>query len=321
MTDALEIAAPQPAATAGWREALVRVGAWACLLLVFGPFTLGALVTSYKVGMAVPDGFTTFGEGIEEYRWRDKDFGIKLEHTHRLAGRWLGKAALALAAAALLLDRRRVVRGLALAGLLMVCVQGLLGIYRVELHSAGWGSALAATHASTAPLVLTLYVTLVCATSDWWTRPEPLTHARSGMFARLCVVLAGAAYVQIVLGALLRHRAAGFWFHAPGGYLIAATTFGLGALVVAEPLLRRRFGGMALALACGVFAQIVLGNAAALLTGLLAPEFRPPITNVEAFTTAAHHFVGSVFFAGTVAAAWHVSAAVRAGRQRPEAHG
>src|SRR6478752_2055177 len=69
---------------------IIHVAAWVALLLVVFPFALGALTTSFRVGMAVPDGSTTFGKTLWLYDWWNASFGIKLEHTHRLAGMWLG---------------------------------------------------------------------------------------------------------------------------------------------------------------------------------------------------------------------------------------
>ena len=57
---------------------------------------LGGLVTSHEVGMAVPDWPTTFEENMFTFNFLDKSYGIKLEHTHRLAGSVIGLIALAL---------------------------------------------------------------------------------------------------------------------------------------------------------------------------------------------------------------------------------
>jgi cytochrome c oxidase assembly protein subunit 15 len=81
---------------------------WPFPLAVFAACTtfplilLGGLVTTYEVGMAVPDAPTTFGHNMLLFPiadWLRAPFGVFLEHGHRLFGSLVGLVTLLLAAA------------------------------------------------------------------------------------------------------------------------------------------------------------------------------------------------------------------------------
>src|SRR5215472_13090480 len=57
----------------------------------------GGQVTSYKVGMAVPDWPTTFGINMFVYNLWKASWGVFIEHRHRLFGTALGLATIVLA--------------------------------------------------------------------------------------------------------------------------------------------------------------------------------------------------------------------------------
>jgi heme a synthase len=64
-------------------------------LLLLG---VGGLVTTYRVGMAVPDWPTTFGQTMFSYPLGEmlEDLGLTLEHSHRLLGSVVGLLSIAL---------------------------------------------------------------------------------------------------------------------------------------------------------------------------------------------------------------------------------
>ncbi len=66
------------------------IATWLLLLV-------GGLVTTFRVGMAVPDWPTTFGINMFLYNFFDKSWGIILEHTHRLLGTVVGLGCIVLA--------------------------------------------------------------------------------------------------------------------------------------------------------------------------------------------------------------------------------
>lgn len=168
----------------------------------------GAQVTTYRVGMAVPDWPTTFGVNMFLYNMWKTSTAVFIEHRHRLFGSALGLIAIVLAVWFVLADRRAWMKALAIGALAAVCVQGLLGGGRVLRNS----TTLAAVHGCTAQAVFAL-LTVVCVVSgrDWMMAapsiPDP-DHLRR----RSAVVLA-LVYGQIVAGAWLRHFGAGLLVH------------------------------------------------------------------------------------------------------------
>jgi cytochrome c oxidase assembly protein subunit 15 len=279
---------------------VLHVMSWVCMAMLAGLLFLGALVTSFKVGMAVPDGTTTFGQTMWLYRWWDKAFGVQLEHTHRLAGMYVGLAILTIYLTVFFTSPRARLRWTATAALGAVIVQGLLGAYRVDLNEWIGETYLAPIHGAWAQVVAMLVVALVAMTSRWWTTCEKFVVPANFKVRELAVTLVGLSYVQIVIGALFRHRSVGFHLHAAVGYLLLAAIMGLGAYILVNETVRRRLGWPLFWVAVCVVAQIVLGNASALATGLIPRELRPEITNLQAFTTAAHLLVGSWYFAATI---------------------
>ena len=53
---------------------------------------VGGLVTTYRVGMAVPDWPTTFGMNMFLFRFWEAAWGVFIEHGHRLYGAAVGLA-------------------------------------------------------------------------------------------------------------------------------------------------------------------------------------------------------------------------------------
>src|SRR3954471_17043164 len=72
----------------------------------------GGQVTSYRVGMAVPDWPTTFGINMFLYRFWNSSWGVFIEHRHRLLGSALGMAAIVLAVWFALAERRQWMKAL-----------------------------------------------------------------------------------------------------------------------------------------------------------------------------------------------------------------
>ncbi len=85
-------AAPRP-----WLHRFAIIAACATFPLVL----VGGLVTTYDVGLAVPDAPTTFGHNTLFYSWSDwlhAPWGVFLEHGHRLFAELVGLLTLVLAA-------------------------------------------------------------------------------------------------------------------------------------------------------------------------------------------------------------------------------
>lgn len=220
---------------------------------------VGGLVTTYKVGMAVPDWPTTFGMNMFLYDMTRAPWGVFGEHTHRLYGAAVGIFTILLMVNFFLFAGRRWIKALGVVALLAVVGQGVLGGYRVRLNS----TALAAVHGSTAQAFFGLMVALCVWTGRSWIRGER-PAAEAGRIRRMSLALLGLVYVQVLVGAWLRHYSGG---EALGVHsMLAVLVFGHGvATVVAVARRRRDWPGLApagWALAASLTIQVALGVAA-----------------------------------------------------------
>jgi cytochrome c oxidase assembly protein subunit 15 len=181
---------------------------WAMLTFVatLPLLLLGAEVTTKKVGMVDQVGFRAPWH-LLTVAWQEKGLGFLIEHAHRLAGFVVGTCAIVLCVALWLRERRRWVRWLGAAALAGVSAQGVLGILRVNLN-ARVGPELAMIHGCFAPLVVALLASLALFTSQAWAGPDrvSLTSRDTARISRLSLVTAGLIYLQVVLGAVVRHQ-------------------------------------------------------------------------------------------------------------------
>ncbi len=175
---------------------------------------LGGLVTTYKVGMAVPDWPTTFGANMLLYDFMNAPPGVQLEHTHRLLGVAVGLACLVLCVVLVWKGPRPAIKALGVAALIGVSLQGLLGGLRVTRNS----QVLAAVHGATGQYFFGLMVAIVVVTGSVWlgaTTPRPDTLR----LRRRTLATLGMLLVVVPLGAIVRH----FGSHmAIGGHLLLA---------------------------------------------------------------------------------------------------
>jgi heme A synthase len=198
---------------------------------------------------------------------------LRAEHGHRLLAGALGICMLALALAVMRFETRRPIRWLALVAFLGVVAQAILGGVTVHLFLK-----VSVYHAVLAQVVFGMLV----ATTALMSRGEAAATVSSSSLSILAPVLTLAIYVQIVLGALVRHFDAAMAM--PGfplplfpesltGGAILQMSHRMGALVVlglaiwgAVVALRRhraepRVLKPAVGIAALVLAQILLGGA------------------------------------------------------------
>lgn len=183
---------------------------WAVALAcaTFPLLWVGGLVTTTKAGMAVPDWPNTFGYNLFLYPWTTWWAGpwdIFVEHGHRLFAAAVGLLTMGLVVAVWRHDQRLWIRCLAAAALVLVVFQGSLGGLRVIRNER----SLAMIHGFTGPLFFALATAIAVFTSKRWHSPvdrdATLADPHAGNIRRLAVVTCVLAYLQIVLGAVLRH--------------------------------------------------------------------------------------------------------------------
>lgn len=171
-------------------------------LVTFPLIWAGGLVTTYDAGMAVPDWPGTYGYNLFAYPWQTWLAGpwdLFIEHGHRLLGALAGILSIALVAVAFLSRASREIRWLAAGALLLVIVQGVLGGARVLLDER----LVAMIHACVGPVFFAYLAGLVVSTSEQQLAPGHESGASA--LARTAWTAVGLTYIQLVLGAMLRH--------------------------------------------------------------------------------------------------------------------
>ncbi|MGA7992565.1 MAG: COX15/CtaA family protein [Thermoanaerobaculia bacterium] len=197
-------------------EALVRTGTRIVAACVFLLLIAGALVTSTQSGLAVPDWPLSYGKVMPPMVG-----GILYEHGHRLVAAAVSTlVGLELGTLLFFVEGKKTVKRLAAAAFAAILLQALLGGLTVLFLLP---PAISSAHAALAEIVfaLTAVVALMC--SKTW---ADLTISRSslpleedlripskggqaGAALRWTVLATGAIYVQIILGAVMRHTGAG----------------------------------------------------------------------------------------------------------------
>ena len=183
-----------------------RLVAAATLVLIFA----GGLVTSTGSGLSVPDWPNTYGWFMFSFPLDKMVGGIFYEHGHRLIASTVGFLMVILAVWLWQVEPRRWVRRVGFVALGAVITQGLLGGLTVIYFLP---APISISHAGLAQLVFCLTLTIATVTSQGWREGyQRMTGAaREGdvLLTRLVTVTTAVAYVQIILGATMRHTEAG----------------------------------------------------------------------------------------------------------------
>lgn len=174
----------------------------ACTLLLI---LVGGMVTSTGSGLSVPDWPTTYGQNMFTFPYRSWVGGIFYEHGHRLIASGVGVLTIGLAAWLWLRDPRLWVRWLGVIGLCAVTLQGILGGITVLYFLP---APVSVSHAGLAQLFFCITVGVALLTSRTWLAPTaPPVDDRA--LRRLAVAATVVVYVQILLGAAMRHTEGG----------------------------------------------------------------------------------------------------------------
>jgi heme a synthase len=272
-----------------WCALLATVFTWPLLFV-------GGLVTTYKVGMAVPDWPTTFGMNMFLYDMTRASWAVFGEHTHRLYGAAVGLFTILLMLDFWFFDKRRWIKGLGAVALVAVVAQGVMGGLRVR-----WNSTLLATfHGCFGQAFFGFMVALCVLTGrGWFLKARPVADARK--YRSLTASGLALVYAQVVVGAWLRHY--GDYRALVVHSILAFLVFGhLSALVIR---VERRRGEVpelvpaARALGILVFLQIGLGVGA---WWLLRPYdgIARPVTLLAALIRTGHQANAGLVLASLV---------------------
>jgi cytochrome c oxidase assembly protein subunit 15 len=177
-----------------------RVLSAATLFLILA----GALVTSTGSGLSVPDWPTSYGYNMFTFPLHLMVGGIVFEHGHRLVASTVGFFTIVLAVWLWLRDDRRWLRWFGVAALGVVIVQGILGGLTVLYLLP---DAISIGHAGLAQIFFCMMIAIAVFSSRAWLSGQNI--ADDLKLRRLARWTVAIVYVQIILGAAMRHTGSG----------------------------------------------------------------------------------------------------------------
>jgi cytochrome c oxidase assembly protein subunit 15 len=161
------------------------------------------MVTSKGVGLAVPDWPTTFGYNMFLFPVSKWIGGVLFEHTHRLIASTVGFLTIILAIWLWRSDDRQAVKVLGLLAVAGVILQGILGGLRVTMLKDQIGIF----HACLAQAFLGLIVLIAMMTTNFRrSLSANVDPSKSQAIKAIAVATTVAIYVQLALGATMRHQ-------------------------------------------------------------------------------------------------------------------
>jgi cytochrome c oxidase assembly protein subunit 15 len=166
----------------------------ATLFLIFA----GGLVTSTESGLSVPDWPLSYGRLMPPMVG-----GIFYEHGHRMVATTVGILTVILAVWLFRREPRAWVRRLGYGALAAVVLQGVLGGLTVIFLLP---TAVSVAHACLAQTFFCLVVTLAVVTSPRWRDADPVP---GGLVARVGAATVAVIFLQLLVGAVMRHTKAG----------------------------------------------------------------------------------------------------------------
>ncbi|MCH9033219.1 MAG: COX15/CtaA family protein [Planctomycetes bacterium] len=234
----------------------------ACMIvpLIF----VGAGVTSKEAGMAFSTWPDSDGHFLNPPQWWTFDDRL-WEHGHRLIGWIVGVLALGVAAIGLFGRHRAAIRAMAVASLLAIAVQGVLGGLRVWQVS----TLLAMMHGVFGQACFCLVAVLAVTTSRSWAMSrEPVEAPATVFLRRLSLVCTGAIFCQLVIGAAVRHfaRMDALVPHVFLGISLAMLIGWLAMWVMAQHASRPLLCRPAKVMIALIFVQLLLGASAYFVT-------------------------------------------------------
>lgn len=246
----------------------------------------GGMVTSTGSALAVPDWPLAYGQYFPEMTG-----GVLFEHGHRMVAGLTALLVWGLAVWTHRKDERPWVRSLTAVAALGILAQAVLGGVTVL-----WGlpKNISIIHAVLGQGLFCLLVAVAQATTPWF----QARRAAAGRPWAPAAWAVGALFLQLALGAALRHTGQGLAWHLVG----AALAFGL---VTRAALLGRESGrpelaAISTALAAAVLLQLFLGFGALAARGMRA------LTALALLPTA-HQALGALILALAVVLAMRAS--------------
>ena len=303
-----------------------RTSGYKPLLFLFCLFALGwitmllyagGMTTSIKAGMAFLDWPLSNGS-VNPDGWLTESDKLA-EHSHRLLGMKIGLLSIGLFLWTHLREARAWVRTLARTLLWVVILQGVLGGARVRFDQLNTMSehnlvaqSFAVMHACGAMVVLGLLVALTLASSRRWIEASAGLNGPQALgVKRWGIIATSAVFVQILVGAIMRHADAGlalvkFPMSTASTWLPAYWNFDVGVHFA------HRIGAILVSVILVVFlgklwgspsAKRALGYGALLIAVILGLQIFLGALTIwtvkNPYVATAHHLVGAFLLAST----------------------
>ena len=259
----------------------------------------GALVKSNDAGLATPDWPLSNGQVFPKMVGN-----LFWEHGHRMVATTVGMLTIVLTIYILRKEKRSWVRKLGVFALLAVIVQGLLGGLTVKLMLP---LAVSAAHGTLAQLFFCMTVSLAVFTSRSWMEAQPIREEKGSLPLRsLCTAALVAIFLQLVIGATLRHSAP--WDkHLPtelvlthiAGALVVTLTLGRASLTVMRRYKDEKFLTRPAVVAFTLLGVQLLLGIAAYITRLRSPGDPQPLNPMISITVG-HVACGALVFVTTI---------------------
>ena len=280
----------------------------------------GALVTSNSAGLATSDWPLTEGHFLPKSEALGIKTGVNMvgnlfwEHGHRMVATTVGMLTIVLVIYLYVKEERRWVRRLGIFALIAVIAQGLLGGLTVKLMLR---FGISEAHATLAQLFFCTTVSLAVFTSRSWIEAQPTLEEKGTPSRYLCVAALVTIFLQLILGATLRHSAS--WDRPLPTELVLGHIGGALAvtfiLVVTTLTVMRRFPGEKFLTRPAAIAVSLLGlqlmlGLAAYVTRLRSPDDPQPLNPMIGITVA-HVACGALVFATTIVLTLRVFRVVR----------
>jgi cytochrome c oxidase assembly protein subunit 15 len=251
----------------------------------------GALVTSREAGLSVPDWPLSYGSLTPPWVGN-----IRYEHSHRMIAASVGLLTIGLALWLSRRESRLWVRRVGYLALGAVVMQGLLGGITVLFFLP---TPISVAHACLAQIFFCLTVTLALVTGERWQKPAGvLEDDGAPPLAHLTIATAAATFLQLVMGAALRHKGFGIIPHLIGAAVVTALVMWTIYRVFSRHADLRVITRPAGVLGILLVAQLLLGAASYLVRE--ATREAPQPLAVMVYITVAHVAMGAATLASTV---------------------
>jgi cytochrome c oxidase assembly protein subunit 15 len=248
----------------------------------------GGLVTSHEAGLAVPDWPLSYGQLMPPMVGN-----VFWEHGHRMIAGIVGILTLLFAIWIQRSESRLWMKKLGWTAFGAVVFQALLGGLTVKMMLP---PPVSIFHACLAQTFFCLIVSMT-----YFLSPRFLTPAASEVMRpspRLFFMTTAFIYLQLILGATVRHAHQGTVLHILNAFLVflhVALSFGRIQRFYDQDTLMRRLG---MALGLFVLIQVFLGMGAFIFTQVLERGYAP--STGEVLFTAIHQTLGAVILAVSV---------------------